>query len=306
MAKPSIFIGSSAAGVPLSRELAKQLKPISTTIAWSDGGFLPGLTPTQSLTEAAGQADFAIFILTAERPVGSKVGRVEVRDNLIFELGFWAGRLGMSRTIVLFEERALLPFNLSGILGIRLLSRSQSDLREVVAPAVAQIRRLVLDTGPRSDRIPEFYSCFLSYSWRDKDFAAKLHDDLEEVGVSCWLDAQEIKTGDNIQEQIGRAIQEQDKLLLVLSEDSIRSAWVQAEIATALELERARKKTVLFPIRLDDAVFSDKAGKNIYRIQNRLIVDFHDWQDQTKYQRAFSRLVRDLAIRASIESDGAS
>jgi hypothetical protein len=304
MAKPSIFIGSSRAGVPLGRELANQLQPISTTIAWSDGAFQPGLTPIESLTEAASRADFAVFILTAEDAVGSKVGRSN--SNVIFELGFFAGRLGMSRTIVVIEERASLPSDLSGVLYIQIPSGFQSGLGELIAPAVAHIKRLVLNEGPRSDRPTEFYSCFLSYSWRDKEFAAKLHDDLEEVGVSCWLDAREMKLGDNISDQIGRAIQAQDKLLLVLSADSVRSKWVQTEITKALELERSRQETVLFPIRLDDAVFSGKVGKGFDQLRNRLIADFHDWQNRTKYQQAFSRLVRDLAMRASVESRGAS
>ena len=45
-----------------------------------------------------------------------------------------------------------------------------------------------------------------------------------------------------------------DKLLLVLTENSMKSPWVEKEVETAFEKERKQGRTVLFPIRLDDAV----------------------------------------------------
>ena len=41
---------------------------------------------------------------------------------------------------------------------------------------------------------------------------------------------------------------------MILSSKSIGSAWVEDEVTTAFEEERKRGKTVLFPVRLDDAV----------------------------------------------------
>lgn len=50
------------------------------------------------------------------------------------------------------------------------------------------------------------------------------------------------------------AVRRYDKPLLVLSENSIHSAWVRKEVKTALQEEGRRNATVLFPVRLDDAV----------------------------------------------------
>jgi hypothetical protein len=57
-----------------------------------------------------------------------------------------------------------------------------------------------------------------------------------------------MKIGDRIRPKIDEAIRVHDKLLLTKS--SMKSAWVEKEVETAFEKER----TVLFPIRLDDAV----------------------------------------------------
>ena len=58
----------------------------------------------------------------------------------------------------------------------------------------------------------------------------------------------------------GRRKDLMDKVLLVLSEHSILSEWVEDEVDQAFEEEQKRGKVVLFPVRLDDEVLTtDKA-----------------------------------------------
>jgi len=141
----------------------------------------------------------------------------------------------------------------------------------------------------------EFYSCFISYSSKDDDFAQRLHADLQAQNVRCWFAPEDLKIGDKFRMRIDEAIRVHDKLLLVLSENSVRSAWVQKEVETAFEKERCQdNKPVLFPIRLDDAVMqSDQAWAADIR-RTRHIGDFSRWKDHDAYQQAFQRLLRDL------------
>ena len=79
-----------------------------------------------------------------------------------------------------------------------------------------------------------------------------------------------------------------------LSENSIRSPWVEEEVEAALEKERKQNKLVLFPIRLDDAVMeTDQAWAASLR-RTRHIGDFLTWKDHDQYQKSFDRLLRDL------------
>src|SRR5215207_600034 len=39
----------------------------------------------------------------------------------------------------------------------------------------------------------EFYSCFISYSSKDQDFAERLHVDLQNNGVRCWFAPEDLK-----------------------------------------------------------------------------------------------------------------
>jgi hypothetical protein len=156
---------------------------------------------------------------------------------------------------------------------------------------ITYVHSLVLE--PR-----QFYTCFISYASPDQDFAQKLYNDLQAKGVRCWFAPEDMKIGDRIRPVIDRAIRVRDKLLLVLSEHSIGSQWVETEVETALEEERRYNKTVLFPIRLDDAVMeTDQAwAANIRR--TRHIGDFRWWKEHDAYQRSFDHLLRDLAAKS--------
>jgi hypothetical protein len=103
-----------------------------------------------------------------------------------------------------------------------------------------------------------------------------------------------MKIGDKIRPTIDRSIQVHDKLLLILSEHSISSDWVEKEVETAFEKEHKYKQLVLFPIQLDSvAMETDQAWAADIR-RTRHIGDFSRWKDHDAYQQAFERLLRDL------------
>jgi hypothetical protein len=141
----------------------------------------------------------------------------------------------------------------------------------------------------------EFYSCFISYSSKDQGFAERLHADLQAKGVRCWFATEDLKIGDPFRQRIDDAIRRYDKLLVVLSETSVASTWVESEVETALEREQgAEGKTVLFPIRLDEAVMKTSQAWAADIRRKRHMGDFSRWQDHASYQKAFQRLLRDL------------
>jgi hypothetical protein len=131
----------------------------------------------------------------------------------------------------------------------------------------------------------DFYSCFISYSHRDKGFAQQLYSALRRRGVSCWLDEKQLRPGDDIYQEVDRGIWMWDKVLLCCSEASLSSWWVDNEIAIALEKEQHLKKErgdhvlAIVPLNLDGHLFSDKWTRG-YRSQlrKRLALDFTDWK----------------------------
>ena len=139
-----------------------------------------------------------------------------------------------------------------------------------------------------------FYSVFITYSQENEDFAKRLYADLQDHGVRCWFAPEDMKIGDKIRHAIDSVIRLRDKLLIILSEDSVQSQWVETEVETALEEERERGETVLFPVKIDDAVMNTSIPWARQLVRTRHIGDFGSWKRHDDYQKSFDRLLQSL------------
>ena len=79
--------------------------------------------------------DFAIAIWTADDE-GKKKKDSDLQDrarqNVIFETGFFIGKLGRQNVIVLFEDGVEIPSDYSGVIFIRLVDNWKYDLRKEI------------------------------------------------------------------------------------------------------------------------------------------------------------------------------
>jgi uncharacterized protein YjbI with pentapeptide repeats len=186
-------------------------------------------------------------------------------------------------------------------IGIDTIFKSRGKIPEVFLRGCGLSEDFIGYIGSIVGRPVEFYSCFISYSTKDQQFAERLCNDLQASGARCWL-APHDATGRNGHEPIDEAIRLHDKLLLILSEHSLNSDWVKAEIANARDREEHEKRQMLFPITLvpQENIGQWKlfdAGRGIdsaREIREYLMDDFSNWKDHDSYQRAFQQLLKDL------------
>ena len=146
------------------------------------------------------------------------------------------------------------------------------------------------------------HHCFISYSASDEEFAERLYADLTYHNIGCWFSPEHMRIGDKIRETLDEAIRTYAKVLLVLSEESISSAWVEKEVETAFEEERTNSRLHLIPIRVDNAILNTTRAWAADVRRTRHIGDFSRWKQYDDYQDAFQRLLRDL--KTTQRSDG--
>lgn len=146
------------------------------------------------------------------------------------------------------------------------------------------------------DKPIRFYSCFISFASNDEAFAQRLYADIQNHGVRCWFAPEDLKIGTKIRIGLDESIRKHEKLLLVLSQASIKSQWVEQEVETALKREREQDRPVLFPVRLDNSVMEINSGWPAFIRHTRHIGDFTLWNDRDAYRKALARLLRDLQI----------
>lgn len=154
-----------------------------------------------------------------------------------------------------------------------------------------------------------YFSCFISYSHADKMFVKQLHDELVSRGVQCWLDDHEISPGADIFDEIDRGIRKWDKVLLVCSNSSLASPWVDRELEKAFQKEedlwreRGSRVPVVIPLDLDGQIWQWQSGK-ASAIKSRYIPDFsRTLDDPDAFRRQVEGLFRaldaDLASKRS-------
>ncbi len=142
---------------------------------------------------------------------------------------------------------------------------------------------------------------FISYSHADAGFADKIREKLTEKGVPVWLDRHDAVAGP-LQKQIDHAIGAHNAVLLVLSEDSIASDWVEHELKTARRIERKEGRDVLCPVRLDDAWKDKRHDVNWGHITDKNILDFSKWRTKA-FSGQFEKLLKGLKIYYTHDED---
>jgi len=146
-----------------------------------------------------------------------------------------------------------------------------------------------------------YNSCFISYSHQNEKFAKKLYERLRSEGVSVWYAPIDMVGGRKIPHQIDEAINIHDKLLLILSPESIESNWVKEEIYKAINKDG--KPNTLYPISIFDnfnelknwSFVDPDTGINVPRlVREYFIPNFSKWEEDDCFENEFSRLLKSL------------
>jgi CRP/FNR family cyclic AMP-dependent transcriptional regulator len=146
-----VFIISSVEALDIARAIqtAFEYDPFSVVV-WTDGVFRVSQYPMESLERQLDQSDFAIAVVQPDDITQSRGhGSPSPRDNVVFELGYFMGRLGRHRTFLVEprETELKLPTDLLGINTVRYKYTSMKDLEISLAPACNQIRKIIKEIG---------------------------------------------------------------------------------------------------------------------------------------------------------------
>jgi hypothetical protein len=143
---------------------------------------------------------------------------------------------------------------------------------------------------------------FISYGAPDEAFARRLYDALRQHGVVAYFFPETARVGERISNELFRQIQENDRVLLICSENSLNRQGVINEIQETLDREaRDGGASYLLPIMLDRYVLSGWREEQpilAQRIGRRIIADFTRAEhNDAAFSGALSRVVDALKIK---------
>jgi CRP/FNR family transcriptional regulator, cyclic AMP receptor protein len=150
---PKLFIISSSEAKSIGYGLRAGLEHDVFSKVWDDGVFFAGGYPLEALETQVADADFAVAIAEADDVIESRrIKAPTVRDNVLFELGLFMGKLTRYRTILVHPKIAnlKLPSDLSGLTLLPYEPGDDATLAVRLTPVCDQLRALVKKLGVRT------------------------------------------------------------------------------------------------------------------------------------------------------------
>lgn len=150
--KPKLLIASSGERLDVARAVQRNLHMEFETKVWDQDAFKLSTYPLESLARELDASHFGVFVTTPDDFLWSrdKIHRVP-RDNVIFELGMFIGRLGHHRAFVVAPaplKEITLPSDLGAFtLALYNPERTDGALVAAVGPACDQIRQAIREFG---------------------------------------------------------------------------------------------------------------------------------------------------------------
>lgn len=158
MVRPRVFIGSSTESLRVAQAIQQLLDYDAEVKLWTNGVFGVGGGTLQSLMEAARASDFAVMVLNPEDVTFTRDSeRSTVRDNVIFEMGLFLGRLGLGRCFMVYDRTnpPSLPSDLLGVTPATYQPHADGNLTDALGSAAYTILETMKRQGVREERLSE-------------------------------------------------------------------------------------------------------------------------------------------------------
>jgi hypothetical protein len=153
-ARPRLFVGSSSESLDYAYAIQSNLDDCAEVTVWKQGIFEISKTTVESLIRALDRSDFGVFVFAPNDALRLRRKKyAAVRDNVVFELGLFMGKLGRRRTFVVVPKASSqlrIPTDLMGVtLGEFDSKRKDKNLEAALGPFCHNVRRQIRKVGGR-------------------------------------------------------------------------------------------------------------------------------------------------------------
>lgn len=158
--RPVLFIGSSSESLDVAYAAQENLEDCAQVIVWTQGLFGLSKSFLESLLDTLDETQFGLFVFAPDDLTRIRGQVVETtRDNVIFELGLFIGRLGRERTFIIMPKGNVdlhLPSDLLGINTATFIEpEKQRLLVAALGPACNKARRAIEEVSTSNREVSD-------------------------------------------------------------------------------------------------------------------------------------------------------
>lgn len=139
---------------------------------------------------------------------------------------------------------------------LKLIRENQARARD----ATEEIPGLNLSARPPGSD----FSVFVSHASADGAIAERIAMGLQAMGYNSWYAEWELKPGDSIVDRIQAALSASDVLLVVLSQRSVVSGWVQRELSAVLMAQLSGQSVLVVPVLIETCEIPPLLADTLY------------------------------------------
>ncbi|GAB0152334.1 TIR domain-containing protein [Marinobacterium sp. BA1] len=147
--KPKMFVASSVEGLTAAYTMQTNLQHDADVTVWPQGVFNISEAPIDSLLEILNVCDYGAFVFNPDDVTLMRgENKAVVRDNVLFELGLFIGKLSKKRCFIIApsEPAIHLPSDLWGF-SIATYDAEREDIAGAIGPACHEIRQAIKKHG---------------------------------------------------------------------------------------------------------------------------------------------------------------
>lgn len=174
----------------------------------------------------------------------------------------------------------------------------KGGLGKIETPELINFQNEIFKLQAEIDKLSQFVSTatdkikvFLSHSHDDKDFVKKLNEELEKNNIRTWYDDKDMDIGDILSVAISEGIKQSWCFLIVVSQNALKSGWIEYELNEAYHDHITLKKKIL-PV-----LYGDISDEQIpERLKKHLYADF---RKEDNFDESFTKLYRAIVREGS-------
>lgn len=150
--RPRLFVASSLEGLEIAYAIQENLEYVAEVTVWSQGVFQPSGYTLDELTTSLDEFDFGTFVFSPDDVLKVRdKEQLAVRDNVLFELGLFIGRIGRERCFIVSPRGVAemhLPTDLLGVTPSTYEpTRQDGNLAAALGPACNKLRKVIERSG---------------------------------------------------------------------------------------------------------------------------------------------------------------
>lgn len=271
MEKPKVFIGSSTEGLLIAEAVYADITRETKPTLWKNDIFLPSQYPMESLLEQLKVHSFAILVASPD-DILVKRGETSqtMRDNILFEIGLFAGVIGRKRTFLMLPENQeiAIPSDIFGLIPAKYddnrIKQETPEYAAAVQVACSQIRQVIRNEWASMQRKTEKISAQISLSERGQavsrmyDISIQFRDVMMAIQRDAFEAISDRKAFDKLKDVAIQKIQ----FIANTFEDDAKKVGVENHMNELAEKTIAALGDLPFPEELD-VTGEDWSGKAV-------------------------------------------